>query len=404
MVYDGGNNTQADESTHLLESSQTAQVKWKDLKPYIRPLIASNFIAMFAGLNDGNLGIIIPRLKEYYGISNGTVSTLFMCGAAGFFLAAACNGYVVHTLGQLRTIYVGSTAIALAYMVMSQGFGFPIMALSMIMQGGGFGLMDGAINVYVANVPMATLMLNILHAIYGVGAMISPLVGTYLLAHDMSWKGIYVFLLGVAIVNYILVTIGFRGVDLDGTTTRTDDDETHSSTLRRKAILNRMTLLGAIYILTYAGVEVCIGGWGYSYLTEGMHGDPIDMGHVISGYWAGLAIGRLVLGWFTGKYGEKLMVSVFTITAATLLLLVYLIPNVWMDSSFIILVGFFIGPMFPSCISLASNVLPRNMHATAIGFMAAFGAGGAAFFPFLAGQIAGKGVFILFFFKKRYSS
>lgn len=54
------------------------------------------------------------------------------------------------------------------------------------------------------------------------------------------------------------------------------------------------------------------------------------------------------------------------------------------------MVGFFIGPFFPSCVSLASKVLPRKMHPTAIGFMSAFGAGGGALFPFLLGQIAGK--------------
>lgn len=267
---------------------------------------------------------------------------------------------------------MGATVITIAYMFMVQGLAFPIFALCMMIQGAGVGLMDAAVNVYVASVPMATMMLNLLHANYGVGAMLSPLVGTFLLAHNISWRGIYVFLLGVALVNFILVAIGFRNVDLDAPTS--DDAETDDrdgSTLRRNAVINRMTLLGAVYILTYAGVEVCVGGWGYTYLTEGMHGNPIDMGRVISGYWAGLAIGRLVLGWFTGKFGEKRMVSLFTITTAILLLLVYLIPNLWMDSIFIILVGFLIGPLFPSTISLASKVLPKSMHYTAIGFMSA---------------------------------
>ncbi|KAI8093195.1 major facilitator superfamily domain-containing protein [Halteromyces radiatus] len=385
----------SDERTALLEASPVKQTKpcWKDLHPYIRPLIASNFIALIAGLNDGNLGIIIPRLKIYYDISDATVSILFLCNALGFFMAAGCNGYLVHKFGQLNTIFLGAGAITGAYLILVQGLAFPIMCFCMMIQGGGVGLMDGAVNVFVANIPMATLMLNILHAIYGVGAMITPSISTALLAHNISWKGIYVFLLFVALVNIVLITIGFRNVDLEGktsqTTTTSTDEQQDDKSVRRLAIFNRMTLLGALYILTYAGVEVCVGGWGYSYLTQGMNGNEIDMGYVISGYWAGLAVGRLILGWFTGTYGEKRMISIFTITAASLLLLIFLVPDIWLDSLFMILVGFFIGPMFPSCVSLASKVLPRNMHPTAIGFMSAFGAGGAAFFPFLAGQIAG---------------
>lgn len=36
----------------------------------------------------------------------------------------------------------------------------------------------------------------------------------------------------------------------------------------------------------------------------------------------------------------------------------------------IVTVGFLLGPMFPSTVSLASKVLPRRMHPAAIGFMA----------------------------------
>jgi hypothetical protein len=63
MVSDGGsrNDAQVDERTRLLESSQSIETDnstWKDLKPYIRPLVAANFIALTAGVNDGNLGIV----------------------------------------------------------------------------------------------------------------------------------------------------------------------------------------------------------------------------------------------------------------------------------------------------------------------------------------------------------
>lgn len=62
VSVDGARNgAQADERTRLLESSLSAETDdstWKDLKPYIRPLVAANFIALTAGVNDGNLGIV----------------------------------------------------------------------------------------------------------------------------------------------------------------------------------------------------------------------------------------------------------------------------------------------------------------------------------------------------------
>lgn len=176
-------------------------------------------------------------------------------------------------------------------------------------------------------------------AFYGIGALISPLIGTWLLANNLSWKGIYIFLLCIAVINFVLITLGFKDVDFDKDHQKdnTNDQEEDSSkddddaTIRRKAIRNPMTLLGALYILTYAGVEVCVGGWSYTYLKDGLHGDPIVMGRVVSGYWTGLAVGRLILGWFTGRFGEKPMVSLFTIITSILLIFTWIIPVLWVD-------------------------------------------------------------------------
>ena len=49
-----------------------------------------------------------------------------------------------------------------------------------------------------------------------------------------------------------------------------DDQGNTPADFRRKAIFNRMTQLGAAYLLLYVGLEVTIGGWGYnSYSKDG---------------------------------------------------------------------------------------------------------------------------------------
>lgn len=150
-----------------------------------------------------------------------------------------------------------------------------------------------------------------------------------------------------------------------------------------------MTILGAIYILIYVGLEVTMGGWSITYMIEGRHADQAPMTRVVAGYWAALAAGRIVLGYVAEKFGEKRTVSVLTAATGVVLLVIWYIPNIVVDSIAIVTVGFLLGPMFPSTVSLASKVLPRRMHPAAIGFMAGTGAGGAAFFPFLTGQISG---------------
>lgn len=52
--------------------------------------------------------------------------------------------------------------------------------------------------------------------------------------------------------------------------------------------------------------------------------------------------------------------------------------------------------MFPGAIVVATRLLPRALHVSAIGFAAAFGASGAAILPFAIGAVAqAKGVEVL---------
>ncbi|KAG1045255.1 hypothetical protein G6F43_011307 [Rhizopus delemar] len=373
-------STFVDENTPLIHRDQTEerQETLKDLKGHIKPLLSALYMIVVAGLNDGALGSIIPRVKQYYDIPNETVSLLFLCSSIGFFTSALMNGFIVHRIGQLNTIYMGSCMQLSAHIVLMMGFPFPVMAAAMACAGMGIGLTDAAMNVFAASLPMATLMLNLLHAVYGVGAMISPLVATFLLEHNLSWRGI--------------VIICFMGVQLEEEESADQDADSKQNRkeLTKAAILHPMTVIGSLYLLIYVGNEVVMGGWGYTYLTEGRHGDIISMGRVISGYWAGLASGRILLGYLAGKFGEKLMITIFTVMIVGCLSIMIISADIVVNSSALIFIGLLLGPMVPTTISIASKVLPRSYHATSIGFISALGAGGAAFFPFITGIISGK--------------
>jgi fucose permease len=156
------------ERTPLLKSQDVTYTREKkesinDLKPYIGSILSAFYMSMMAGLNDGSLGAIIPRLKEYYDIPNETVSLFFLCGACGFFTSAALNGTLVHHFGQLKTIYIGATILFSSYLFLMMGLPFPVMGFFLICVGSGIGLLNAATNVYLANLPMATVLLNILH-------------------------------------------------------------------------------------------------------------------------------------------------------------------------------------------------------------------------------------------------
>lgn len=133
-------------------------------------------------------------------------------------------------------------------------------------------------------------------------------------------------------------------------------------------------------------------------------GGEFESGVVATGFWTGIAAGRLVLSFITPKLGEKLAVlvrsrsewnlhkliarQIYIVIAITCQLMFWLVPSFHVSAIFVALQGFFLGPLFPAVIVAATKALPPHLHVSAIGFAAAIGVGGGAALPFAIGSLA----------------
>lgn len=99
-------------------------------------------------------------------------------------------------------------------------------------------------------------------------------------------------------------------------------------------------------------------------------------------------MGRIILGFVTGRIGEKLAITIYLGLSLALQLMYWLIPSFVSSAICVTFLGFFLGPLFPAAVVAATKLLPADYHVSAIGFAAAFGGGGAAIFPFAVGAIA----------------
>jgi fucose permease len=163
--------------------------------------------------------------------------------------------------------------------------------------------------------------------------MFSPLVATYLLKNDISWKGIYVFLSCTCLINVISIIISFWNVDKEVPEEEEILDNVDHREITKAAIFHPMTLLGAAYILVYMGFEVTLGGWGYTFLTEGIYGDPIAMEKVVSCYWMGLAASPILLGYLVSRFGEKLMITLLTLMVLCGMMVLIVSKDIVLDST-----------------------------------------------------------------------
>lgn len=256
------------------------------------------------------------------------------------------------------------------------------------------GIQDAQANGFVATLkdnPEAKM--GILHAAYGVGALAAPLVATQF-AQLHRWSFHYMISLGLTIANAIVLWVVFRFKNQDdcllqaGETVAQkvagEDDHKFRQIMQTKAVH-----LLALFTLVYVGVEVTIGGWIVTFIIQVRKGGP-SSGYISSGFFGGLALGRVLLLWVNQKVGERRALFIYAFLAIGLEIVVWTVPSLVGDAIAISIVGLLLGPMYPIAMNHASRVLPRWILTGSIGWIAGFGQAGSAVLPFMTGAIAEK--------------
>ncbi|TKA78790.1 hypothetical protein B0A49_00822 [Cryomyces minteri] len=357
------------------------------------------FIIM--GANDAAYGAIIPYLESYYDLTYTVVSLIFLSPLVGYILSALLNNTIHLKLGQRGVAIIAPSCHLIAYVVIAVHPPYPVLVVIFMLAGFGNGLEDAAWNAWLGNMANANEILGFLHGFYGLGAVLSPLIATTMITKaNLPWYSWYYIMIGAAGIELLTSVAAFwtaTAAAFRAANPRTTDKQGN----RMKEALAtmpsaRVTWLCAFFLLGYVGIEVALGGWIVTFMIRVRQGNPFSSGMTATGFWLGITVGRVILGFVTPRLGEKLAISIYLPLAMGLQLLFWLVPQFYVSAVAVSLVGFFLGPLFPAAVVASTKLLPRHLHVSAIGFAAAFGGSGAAIFPFAVGAIAqARGVQVL---------
>lgn len=224
---------------------------------------------------------------------------------------------------------LGAISQMSGYIFMCWGGPYELFCFAFVLVGFGLGLQDAQVNSLVSRMPHANTLMFLMHAVYGLGATMSPLVSTQFVKHVQ--KEVYYYYavsLGLGALTAIMLISVFRfrtddqilgprepeviegenAVELTPEATHdTDASQVEAqspppsprnakgasgSGSKMKRLLRSPTMYFlSVYILIYVGVEVTIGGWATSFLIDERGGND-SSGYVSSGYFGGLTLGR----------------------------------------------------------------------------------------------------------------
>ncbi len=341
------------------------------------------FSFILIGANDGGLGVLLPSISAYYSIDKGAAGLLFPAGALGYLTAAFTSGLLLERLGRRAFLALGGIILGISAVAVFGKPPFLLLLPALLGVGFGVAILDAGLNAYIAGLPRSTGLLNFLHAFYGAGALLGPVIASAILAASWSWSVTYLIWASVAIV----VVIGFMTLFEPREAPIHHGGQAGGNVLS-DALRVPAVWLCAIFLLVYVGTEVSLGSWSYSLLTQERHQAALYAAWMVSGYWLGLTLGRLALGRLGDRIGSRRLINLCLAGVVAGVLLVWAAPVGAIAAVGLWLTGFSLGPIFPTTIAVISELVAPRLQQSAIGFAASLGSMGAAAFPWIAGNLA----------------
>lgn len=359
------------------------------VSPTLRlPVGLAFFGFVLSGMNDGVNGVLIPSLSTFYGVGDAVLGLLFFVTSFGYFLAALSSGLLTQRLGLRRVLLLGATTFLLGVLPFGLKLPFALLFPARLVLGLSIGMLETGLNIYITELPRSSLMLNYLHAFYGVGALIGPVTGTIILALQWGWNSVYLLLGGLDLLLLLGFSVLSRPIRFNSSVQEEKQSiagNVLSATLKLPAVW-----LVTLFLLVYVGVEVSLGNWAYSFLLEDRHEGTVLAGWIVSGYWLGLTLGRFLLQNLAERLGlgTKGLMYTCIIVVGIGLLLIWFIPVKIMTVLAFCFIGFSLGPIYPLTVALTPQLVPAYLGPSAIGVLVSVSIIGLAVFPWIAGVLA----------------
>ncbi|EJD06511.1 MFS general substrate transporter [Fomitiporia mediterranea MF3/22] len=356
------------------------------------------YLALYiSGYNCGVTGTLLPSIESVYHLTYSSAALLFVGFCIGYFFSAFGSGKAVKRWGFGRVFTGAGIAMMIGIIInCSQLVSFPLMCFAFVIVGTGFSTQLGLANSYFATLTNPMLRMGVLHGVYGFGAFTSPLIASIFISRDIRINLFYLTCLGLIVPSIIISYFSFvhGSARYDRIPNEPIIIAGHSTPPRDvtlKEVASRIEVwIIAIFLLFYIGAEESIGGWIVSYMEVVRHGSAGGAAWVASGFYLGIAIGRVCLPFINLLVGERRVVLMYIILAGGLQAISWAVKSFGATALATAFIGFAISTFYTAAIHTAAKLLPRRMHTSAMTMISSVGQSGSAIFPFIIGVISTK--------------
>ena len=322
------------------------------------------------GLPDFAHGVAWPELRDDLDRPLADLGTFLAASSLGYLAVATSTGRLAARWGLEGLVLRATVSSAAGLALVAVAPSWPVVLLGGGLAGVGAGGMDSGFNAAAALRGDGRLM-GLLHAGYGVGAAIGPVVVGAALVGGAGWRPSYVVF---ALASLLLVVPLLRG-DLG--------DAPPQEPMGSPAGV----VLPCVAFFVYVALEVTVGQWAFTALTDDGMGE-LAASVWVGAYWVGLTAGRLWLGTVGHVRGVDGLLAVSALGAIGCALLLWLGGPV--APLGLPLMGLALSVVFPLLMLLTPDHVGAERATAAVGWQAASASVGAAAGPAATGVVLGS--------------
>ena len=352
------------------------EVKLQKGSPYA--ITAVYYLASICvGASTAVLGPTLQGLAKTTASTLAQISSLFLLSSFGYLLGSLTAGRIYDRVRGHSIISLVSLALAVILGIVPLTHKLILLQFLFLLLGFAQGSLDVGLNtlivwLYSKRVPP---FMNGLHASYGIGTTLAPLITAAVLASMGSLKSIY-WVLAILVLPVALLMPIFHSPSHNHAKQPEGD----------KPVTSSRVLLAALVFFAFTGAELGFGGWIYTFSTSQSYGDPTMAATVNATFWGTLTIGRLLAIPLAVKLKPARILGInFCGTILSLLILVIFSRTelfLWLGT---IGTGLFMASTFPTLLNDAQSRMPISGKITSIFFTGS--SLGSMALPWLMGQL-----------------
>lgn len=354
-------------------------------------LISANLTIVIAlisfvsiGLPDAVLGVAWPSIRETFGRSREELGAILFSSGAGYIASGLVSGRAIELLGVGRLLIVSTALVTTGLLGYALAPVFGMVLVLAVLIGLGSGAVDSGLNFYAAE-NFSNRIMNFLHAFFGLGAMVGPIVMAGVLTTGISWRWGYVLVGGATLMMTMLFVVT-RGIWTLGHHEDSEGAKPPSAPVN-VVIRQPLVWLQIVVFLFTTGVEFTAGQWAYTVLVERLGLETAAAGVWVGMYWGSMAAGRLLLGGLSRAIGDRRLI-LFGSWGMLVAGLLFTSTSPPVAIAGLVLFGLSEGPLFPTLMSLTPVRLGSPIALHAIGFQVSAAVLGGAMLPTIAGLLS----------------